>query len=106
EALRSAPSESPLAPPIPGAPLARGEPFPEAEEIGGPQGAIVQPVPRPAGLTPDHPPMVRTHRPGEAGIAQRAQDLAHVDASQGRRVRALVKLPLAGPQDVSAMHEI
>src|SRR5689334_10898651 len=83
-----------------------GQPFPEALKVHRAESAIVQAVARTATFAPDHAPVVRTHRAGEASLAQGTQHREHVHITECRRMRCLVKAARPGDFHVATMHEV
>src|SRR5258708_2604648 len=80
------------------------ESLPESLEIRRAERAVIQSVARPPALAPDHPPVVWAHRTGDPRVAQCSQ---HVGKSHvARRMRRLVKLPLARDAHVAAVRKV
>src|SRR5437763_8071498 len=83
-----------------------GDAVPESLQVRRAQGAVVESVARAALFAPDHPSVVRPHRPGESDIVQRAHDRGEVDAAGGARMSALMELFEARALHVAAVHEM
>ena len=78
--------------------------FPQAVQVRGAQGAVVQAVARAALLVPDHAAMVRAHVGVGAGVVDGLHDGVHVQIAGGGQVRRLAEVVVAQILHVAHVH--